>query len=180
MTLDSIYRSFLRSRKTTSRIVPALTKYEIVAISPDTRFFSSLVHTTAPYGWTVRWARSITGAEEMLAERSDPIIIYDCCSVADDWRASIARLRAVSEDSCIVMTAGSVSEELWQEALARRVYDVVSRVGHGGQLVATVEFAWKWRADRRSHYWRVLGRRKESSPYYNEARVPLTVVQRGR
>jgi hypothetical protein len=171
MTLDCIYRSFFRSRKTTSRAVPALTKCDIVAISPDMCFFSSLVHTTAPYGWAVRWARSITGAEEMLAERSDPIIIYDCCSVAEDWRASIARLRAVSEDPCIVMTAGLVSEELWQEALARRVYDVVCRMGHGCQLIATLHFARKWRVDRRSHHRRVPGRRNESSAYYNEAQM---------
>jgi hypothetical protein len=161
MTLASIYRSIVRGGSTASRSVPALNQFELIAISPDTGFFASLVHTTTPYGWTVRWARSIAGAVEMLAKRTAPIIIYDCGSVDGDWSASINRLRLVSEDPCIVMAAGLVSEELWQEAISCHVYDVVYRFGHSSQLVATLRFAWKWRADRGIRRKRAAGSKRD-------------------
>jgi DNA-binding NtrC family response regulator len=155
MTLASIFRNLTSRRRITSGSVPVLDQFELIAISSDTRFFASLVHTATPNGWTVRWARSITGAVEMLAERSAPIVVYDCGSVAGDWSTSIARLRLVSEDPCIIMAAGMVSEELWREAISCRVYDVVHRFGHNSQLSATLRFAWKWRADRRCQERRV-------------------------
>ena len=170
MTFASIYRSILRCWTTTPRS-PVVNEFELIAISSDTCFFASLVHATTPYGWTVRWARSITGAVEMLAERSAPIIIYDSGPVAGDWTDSIARLSSASEDPCIVMAAGLVSEELWQEALSRRVYDVVYRIGHGSQLVATLQFARKWSTNRHRHGMRVPGSRKEYHAHSSEPQV---------
>jgi len=171
MTFASIYRSILGRRTITSRSVPVVNQFDLIAISSDTCFFASLVHATTPYGWTIRWARSISGAVDMLAERPAPIIVYDCGPVAGDWTGSIARLRSDSEDPCIVMAVGLLSEELWQDALSRKVYDVVSRVGHGSQLVATLQFAKKWRADRRSNDMRLPGMRKEYTTHSSEAHV---------
>jgi DNA-binding NtrC family response regulator len=171
MTFESIYRSLLRCWKGTPGAVPVPNQHELIAISPDTRFFSSLVLTTAPQGWTVRWARSISGAEEILAERSAPIVVYDCCSVTEDWSTSVDRLMSVSEDPCIVMAVGLVNEELWREALSRRVYDVVCRVGHGSHLAATLQFAWTWRADGRSHNKRRPGGKRDYKAFCDEAQV---------
>jgi hypothetical protein len=154
MTFDSIFPKFLRPWKNASESIPVVSQGELILISSDTIFFASLVHATTPYGWRVHWARSIAGAAELLAARSSPIIVYDCGSVPGDWVASIDRLMSASGDPCIVMAAGLVSEELWQEALSRRVYDVVSRIGHGSQLVATLQFASKWKLDRRGAYMR--------------------------
>jgi hypothetical protein len=81
-------------------------------------------------------------------EQSFPVIIYDCCSPTENWAESITRLKLTFEDSCLVMAAGVVSEELWQKALARGVYDVVSRSDNGEHLAATLRFARDWRAAR--------------------------------
>jgi len=172
MTFASVYRN-IRGRRTTtaSRSLPVVNQFELIAISSDTGFFASLVHATTPDGWTVRWARSVTGAMEMLAERADPIIIYDCGAVTGDWTDSIARLRSASLDPCIVMAAALVSEELWQEALSRKVYDVVCRTGHGSQLVATLQFARKWRADRRTRDIQDPSGRKEYNAHHSETQV---------
>jgi DNA-binding NtrC family response regulator len=141
-----------------STCAPVLRKYELLAISPDTRFFSSLVHVAAPYDWEVRWARSINGAVDILANGSAPVIIYDCCSATDDWSMSIARLMLLPEAPCVVLAARQVDEELWRQAINHHVYDVVCRTGHYQHLLATLEFAWKWRTDRRQAAGRLGGR----------------------
>ena len=123
-------------------------KYELLAISPDTRFLASVLFRAGAYGWTVQWARSIGAAGVLSAGRSVPVVIYDCCSAADDWSESIAHLKLAFHDSCLIMAARVVSEELWQKALARGVYDVVSRSDNGDHLAAMVRFAFDWRAAR--------------------------------
>jgi hypothetical protein len=152
MTFTSVFSKILRPRKSTLNSTIEVNQGELILISSDTSFFASLVHATTTNGWKVHWARSIAGAAEILTERLSPIIVYDCGLVPADWSASIDRLMSASYDPCIVLAAGLVSEELWREALSRRVYDVVSRAGRSGHLVATLQFAAKWRSDRRSYY----------------------------
>jgi DNA-binding NtrC family response regulator len=153
MSLYSTCREFSRyllgwpQQKSTCAPIPR--KYELLAISPDIRFFSSLVQTAAPYDWEVRWTRSINGAVEILANGWAPVIIYDCCSATEDWSTSIARLTLLPEAPCIVLAVRQVDEELWRQAINRHVYDVVCRTGHNQHLIATLEFARKWRTDRR-------------------------------
>jgi hypothetical protein len=121
-----------------------LNKYELLAISPDTRFLASVLFRSGAYGWTVRWARSIDAAAAFSGGRSVAVVIYDCCSASDDWSESIARLKLAFEDSCLIIAARLVSEELWQKALARGVYDVVSRSDNSDHLAVTVRFACDW------------------------------------
>jgi hypothetical protein len=104
-------------------------------------------------------------------EPSASMIICDCGPATGDWTGPIVRVRWASEEPCIVMAAGLVSEELWQDALFRRIYDVVCRIEHGRQLVATLQFAWKWRADRRSHDMRGPGGRKVYNAHSNKPQV---------
>jgi len=129
--------------------VPARRQYELLVISPDTRFFSSLVHIVAPYDWEVRWTRSVNGAINILADGSAPVVIYDWCPATEDWSRLIARLISLPETPCIILAAGQVDEALWHRAINQHVYDVVWRTGHSRHLLATLEFAWKWRTDRR-------------------------------
>lgn len=125
------------------------TEYELLAITPDTSFFSSLAFNGTPHGWKVRWARSVSAAMGILACRTIPVILYDWCSADEDWATSIERLRLIPEDPCIVLAARGVDEDLWRRAIGLRVYDVVCRTGELGHLVATLQFAWKWKAGRR-------------------------------
>jgi hypothetical protein len=144
-----------------STCAPVSRKYELLAISPDTCFFSSLVHIAAPYDWEVRWTRSIKGAVDILANGSAPVVIYDCCSATEDWSTSIARLMLLPDAPCIILAARLVDEELWRQAINQHVYDVVCRSGHNQHLIATLEFAWKWRTDRRRETAGGLGGRAD-------------------
>jgi DNA-binding NtrC family response regulator len=147
ITCRELFRCFLGRGRRSPRSAPAPRRPEVLAISPDTRFFSSLLQATAPYNWTVRWARSINAAMDILATRTIAVIIYDCYSPADDWSGSIARLKLTPEDPCIVLAARHVNEELWRLATGNNVYDLVCRTGHYEHLIATLQFALKWRAD---------------------------------
>jgi hypothetical protein len=138
-------RDRVARRGQSAAIRTAGTKYELLAITPDTRFFSSLLFTATPNGWLVRWARSVTAAKEILACRAIPVILYDWYSASEDWAIAIERLKLIPEDPCIVLAARGVDEYLWRRALNLRVYDVVSRSGQVKHLVATLEFAWKWK-----------------------------------
>ena len=150
-TCRDFWRCLLGRLVQRSTCAPVLRKYELLAISPDTRFFSSLAHVAAPYDWEVRWTRSINGAVGILANGSGPVIIYDCCSATEDWSTSIARLTLLLEAPCIVLAVRQVDEEVWRQAINRHVYDVVCRTGHNQHLIATLEFARKWRTGRRRH-----------------------------
>jgi hypothetical protein len=148
MSFNFAYSRFLRYVGKRSKPYPGLNKYELIAISPDTRFLASVLFKAGAYGWTVRWARSIDAAAVLSGGRFVPVVIYDCCLATDDWSESIARLKLAFADSCLIMAARFVSEELWQKALARGVYDVVSRSDNGDHLAVTVRFACDWRAAR--------------------------------
>jgi DNA-binding NtrC family response regulator len=134
---------------TRRRQPPPGAKYELLAITPDDRFYSSLAYTTAPHGWVVRWARSVNGAMGILACRSIPVILYDCYNAGEDWTTSIERLKLIPGDPCVILAARGVDEDLWRQAIARRVYDVVCRNLQSGHLIATLQFAWNWKADGR-------------------------------
>jgi hypothetical protein len=148
MSLFENDRDHLARHRQSAATRTAGTQYELLAITPDTRFFSSILFTATPHAWTVRWARSVNGAKGILARRTIPVILYDWYCAADDWATSIERLKLIPEDPCIVLAARGVDEDLWRRALNRRVYDVVSRTGQVGHLVATLEFAWKWKVER--------------------------------
>jgi hypothetical protein len=61
----------------------------------------------------------------------------------------IARLKLLPGAPCIILAVGQVDEDLWHHAINQQVYDVVWRTGHNHHLMATLEFAWKWRTDCR-------------------------------
>jgi hypothetical protein len=155
MAFYSICREFwqqlLARHGQKSTPAPLPRRYQLLAISPDTCFFSSLAHIASPYDWEVRWTRSVNGAINILANGLAPVIIYDCCSAAEDWSASIAHLMLLPEPPCIILAARQVDEDLWRKAINQRVYDVVGRTGHDQHLIATLTFAWKWKTDRRRH-----------------------------
>jgi hypothetical protein len=98
MSFQITCREFFRFSWTArDGVCEALRQPEVLAISPDTRSFSSLLQATVPYNWTVRWARSINAAMDILASRTIAVIIYDCYSPADDWSGSIARLKLLQQ-----------------------------------------------------------------------------------
>jgi DNA-binding response OmpR family regulator len=150
MSFDAIRRTLHRLWRQKARPSVAPQKYELLAISTDVCFFSSVISTARPHGWTVRWVRSAADAARILRNRTIPVVIYDCCPGTDDWAASAARLKMASDDTCIVMAAQRPSEELWRKAIATGFHDVVCPKGHQHHLVATLRFAREWNVGSRS------------------------------
>jgi hypothetical protein len=128
---------------------PKRSGHELLAITPDNRFFTSLLSSATPRGWTVRWARSVNGAIGILECRTIPIVLYDWYSAVDDWRPAIRCLTLIAEAPCVILAAPCVDEILWRRALNSRVYDVVCRTGESEHLAATLQFAWKWKVERK-------------------------------
>ena len=149
MSFLSHFRNALACRRQSAALRTSKAEYEFLAITPDIRFFASLSYTGAQYGWTVRWAKSLEVAKGILERRAIPVILYDWCYADEEWNTSIACLKLIPEDPCIVLAARGVDEDLWCRVIDRRVYDVVSRSGDLKQLVATLQFAWKWKAKQR-------------------------------
>ena len=149
MSFLAKFRDALAIRRQSATRTTAKAKYEFLAVTPDICFFSSLATAMAPHGWAVRWAKSLKVAKGILERRPIPVILYDWCSAEEDWTTSIECLKLIPEDPCIVLAARGVDEDLWCRAIDRRVYDLVSRSGDLKHLVATLQFAWKWKAKQR-------------------------------
>jgi DNA-binding response OmpR family regulator len=123
-------------------------RVEILVFTPDDRFFSSLLYITTQYGWTVQWAKSIDRAMEILEKRSISILIYDWYLPHADWPTGVARFARVSTDTCILLAAQQVDEDIWERAIQSGAYDVIYRSGHTAELAFTLRFAWTWNTGR--------------------------------
>jgi DNA-binding NtrC family response regulator len=118
---------------------------ELLAITPDTRLYSSLQYAANQEGWTVRWATSVNVAITILGCRTIPVVLYDPCAGLEDWAEAIDRLKMLPDSPCVVLAAGKVNENLWRYAISLRAYDVVCRYGEAKELFTTLGFAWKWK-----------------------------------
>ena len=135
-------------KKSRPSVAPQM--YELLAISSDVCFFSSVICGARPYGWKVRSVRSAADAARILGHRPIPVFIHDCRPGTDGWAASAAQLKMVSDVTSIVMAVPLPSEELWRKAIARAFYDVVCRKGQQHHLIATLRFAREWSTASRS------------------------------
>ena len=111
---------------------------EILALTSDDRFFSSLLYVTTQYGWTVHLAKSIDRALEILKRRNIAVVVYDSCLLRVDWAGALVCLSA---DACVVLAAQEADEGTWQRAIACGAYDVACRTGGAAELAVTLRFA---------------------------------------
>jgi DNA-binding NtrC family response regulator len=121
---------------------------EVLAVSPDDRFFTSVLCAALESNWKVRWVRSLENACEELANRSSRVVLYDCHPHSPEWQDAIGHFTSDKSRPSVVLAAPKVSEDLWRRALARGVYDVVPRSGRTDLLMATLGFAWKRRSEK--------------------------------
>jgi DNA-binding NtrC family response regulator len=143
-------RGTSKPRRQSGRGPSPATRCELLAITPDTRLYSSLQYAANEQGWTVRWASSINVAITILACRTIPVVLYDSCEGLEDWTEAIDRLKMLPDNPCVVLAAGKVNENLWRYALGLRAYDVVCRTGKPEELFTTLRFAWKWKTGQQS------------------------------
>jgi DNA-binding response OmpR family regulator len=126
-------------------------KVEILVFTPDDRLFSSLLYITTRYGWAVQWAKSTDRAMEILKKRTISILIYDWYLPQTDWSSAVARFARVSNDTCIVLAAQQVDEDIWERAIESGAYDVIYRSGHAAEQAITLRFAWTWNTGHAPH-----------------------------
>jgi DNA-binding response OmpR family regulator len=137
-------------RRQSGRGPTTAARCELLAITPDTRLYSSLQYSAHQQGWTVRWASSLNVALTILGCRTIPVILYDSCAGLEDCTEAIDRLKMLPDSPCVVLAAGKVNENVWRYALSLRAYDVVCRTGKPEELFTTLRFAWKWKTGRQS------------------------------
>jgi hypothetical protein len=133
-----------------SRGLTTAVRCELLAITPDTRLYSSLQCAANQRGWTVRWASSVNVAIAILGCRAIPVILYASCAGLEDWTEAIDKLKRLPDNPCVVLAAGKVNESLWRYALGLRIYDVVCRSSKAEELFTTLGFAWKWKNRQQS------------------------------
>ena len=126
---------------------PRVTKPSVLAITPDDRFYSSLLYVSTDLGWTANWARCIEYALDTLdRQEREPVVLYDYHSPSEPWHIAARKLIAAKQQCCIVMAAPYVDQQLWDLAMQHEIYDVVARTGPAAHLAATLRFAWKWKS----------------------------------
>ena len=123
-------------------------RLEILAVTPDDRLYSSLLYVATQHGWVTRWTKSVDGAIRILKSGTDAILLYDWYSASQSWQDVTGRLLGADSACCIVLAAPHVDEDLWEQAVVSRVYDVVPRTGPAGHMAATLRFAWQHKVRR--------------------------------
>jgi DNA-binding NtrC family response regulator len=152
MSLFNDIRGSAKPRRQSGRGPTTVALCELLAITPDTRLYSSLQYAASQQGWTVRWASSLNVALTILGCRTIPVVLYDSCEGLEDWTEAIDRLKMLPDSPCVVLAAGKVNENLWRYALGLQAYDVVCRTGKAEELFTTLGFAWKWKTGQQSAF----------------------------
>jgi len=114
----------------------------VLAVTADLCFYSGVLSAASSARWRTDWARTLNRAVEICRLKSPPIVIFDSNLPGVDWRCAFDRLSAVPSRPRILLAAPSIDEELWENVLRRRGYDVVDRAANSEQLERTFRFAW--------------------------------------
>lgn len=121
---------------------------EILVVTPDDRLYSSLLYVSTQYGWKTRWAKSLDRAAIILKSGTNSIVLYDWYSASQSWRQATDCLLGADSACCIVLAARHIDENLWEQALRHRLYDVVPRNCQAHVLAAMLQFAWQFKCRR--------------------------------
>lgn len=152
MFLFDDIRGSSKPRRKSGRGPTTAARCELLAITPDTRLYSSLQYAADQQGWTVRWASSVNVAITILGCRTIPVVLYDSCTGIKAWTEAMDRLKMLPDNPCVVLAASKVNENLWRYALGLRAYDVVCRTGKPEELFTTLRFAWKWKTGQQNSF----------------------------
>lgn len=115
---------------------------QVLAITTDLGFYSSVLTAANALGWRTEWARSIKRGFERCASGTMPIIIYDRDLPNVDWRRAVGHLSSATDHGRILLAARDIDEDLWQTVLRRHGYDVVAKSAGSEHLQRELRFAW--------------------------------------
>lgn len=116
----------------------------LLVVTQNDRFYSSLVDAGSSCGWEVRRSSEISEAIETIREHSIRLVILDWDENGHDWRDGLGRLTSAHEGACVLLASPVMDDNLRQEVLRFRGYDVVPKRADREQIVRTVQFAWFW------------------------------------
>lgn len=128
----------IESDTVSCRHIPA----SVLVVTADLGFFSGVLLAACSCQWRAHWARGLNRAIEISRCEHTPVVVFDANLPRVDWETAFDRLIAISPDQRILLAAASQSEELWQEVLKRRGYDIVRRSAGSAELGRAMRFAW--------------------------------------
>lgn len=114
----------------------------LLAITSDDFFYSMLVNVGSTCGWEVRRAGSIQEGLALVRTQHLPLVIFDWNESEHDWRDGIGRLSGASSHPCVLLASRVVDDNLRQEVLRHRGYDVLPRSADQDEIMRAIEFAW--------------------------------------
>ena len=132
-----------KGRKTDARD-GAISAVRVLAVTENDRFYTTLTEIGAGCGWQVRRARSLSEAVAAIDSHATPLVILDWDENNADWRRALERLCARPHHPCVLLASRVVDENLRQEVLRYRGYDVLPRSTDRDQMIRAIEFAWFW------------------------------------
>ena len=124
-------------------------RVRVLALTSNDHFYARLVDIATAGGWEIRRAGELPEALEILRSQTAPLVIFDWDENGQDWRLSLDRLCAAPGHPCVLLASRVLDENLRQEVMRFRGYDVLPRSADREEIVRTIQFAWFWTT--RSH-----------------------------
>jgi hypothetical protein len=119
-----------------------LVEPQILTVSADVGFYSSVLNAANSCGWRAEWARSMKRGVELCRTGFTPIVIYDRNLPGVDWRSAVDQLSRAAAKGRVLLAAPEIDEDLWRTVLHRHGYDVLTRSADAEQLKRELRFAW--------------------------------------
>jgi DNA-binding NarL/FixJ family response regulator len=116
----------------------------LLAITSSDEFYARLVDIASSSGWEIRHASTVSEGLAVLRSTAIPLILFDWDETGEDWRSGFSRFASGPNRPCILLASRFADDNLRQEVMRLRGYDVLSRSADPEQIVRAVEFAWSW------------------------------------
>lgn len=135
---------------------------ELLVVSADDRFYSSVLYTATLLSWRATWVRSIERGLDAARANPDLIVLLDASMAPATWAWVLKHFSICRPDTCVVLAVEEATDEVWNTALKWGAYDVVCRRIDAKHFAATACFASHWRRNVRcarpaEHRERVTG-----------------------
>lgn len=122
---------------------------ELLVVSADDRFYSSILYTATLLNWRATWVRSIERGLDAARANADLIVLLDAITAPSTWTWVLKHFSICCPDTCVLLAVPEATDELWNTALECGAYDVVCRRIDARHFAATACFASHWRRNVR-------------------------------
>ncbi len=112
---------------------------DLLAITADDGFYATLRDIAETRNWRIQRADTV---ENAAASLSPDLVILD--SDGEEWQTAVGRLASLPNRPCVLLASPVVDENLREEVIRSRGYDVFARSADRDQIVRSIQFAWFW------------------------------------